>query len=90
MHVSYISQVLLVPRCLTYCLPPFLYGFQDLHLNPGRPYGWSFGEASNKLIEEFFGGYLEMEGIAAVLDANVKQLCSNQQVVQITEASGIP
>jgi hypothetical protein len=34
----------------------------------------SFGKASDEFIEKFFGAYLEMEGISAVLDANVEEL----------------
>jgi hypothetical protein len=36
----------------------------------------SFGKSADELIEEFFGADLKVEGVAAVLDANVKELAS--------------
>jgi hypothetical protein len=37
-------------------------------------HGRALGEAANELIEELLGADLEVEGVAAVLDADVEEL----------------
>jgi hypothetical protein len=36
--------------------------------------GRSFGEASYKLVEKFFGAYLEVEWVSTVLDTYIEEL----------------
>lgn len=81
MHISYKAEVLLVPRGLAYRLPPFLYELQYPVLHAGGMDGRTFGKAADELIEEFLGADLEVEGVSAVLDAYVEELCRSQQVI---------
>jgi hypothetical protein len=52
-------------------LPPLFYQFEDLVLDAGRMHRWALGESADKLIEEFFGADLEVEWVAAVLNADI-------------------
>ena len=71
-HIPDKAQVLLVSRGLTYCTPPFLDGLEYLSLHATRSYRWPFRKPSDELIEELFGADLEMEGVSAVLDADIE------------------
>lgn len=73
MHIPDEAQVLLVTACFADGAPPFFYSFKNLHLHPAVSNRRAFWEATNKLIEEFLGADLQVEGIATVLDADVKQ-----------------
>jgi len=42
----------------------------------------TLGEAADKLIEELFGADLEVERVAAVLDADVEELCGGELGVE--------
>jgi hypothetical protein len=70
-HIPYEPQVVLVPRRLTYRLPPFFYQLEDLILDTGRMHRWALREPADELIEEFFGANLEVERVTAVLNADV-------------------
>lgn len=73
MHVANITQVLLPPRFCADSFLPTVYDFQDTRHNGAREWWRAFGEATNKFVEEFFGGYLEMEGISARLDESLEE-----------------
>jgi hypothetical protein len=77
-HVPYETKVVLVPRSLTYGLPPFFYQFENLVLYTRRVHRRTFREAANELIEKLFGAYLKVESVAAVFDANVEELCDGE------------
>jgi hypothetical protein len=70
-HVSYEAQIVLELGCLAYRLPPFLYQLEDLALNTGRMHRRALWKSADELIEKLFGTDLEVECIAAVLDAYV-------------------
>ena len=72
MHIPYEAKVLLVPRSLTYCLPPFLYQLKDPTLHPGCVDGRTFGKAADKLVEELLCADLKVEGVSAILDTDVE------------------
>jgi hypothetical protein len=38
----------------------------------------TFGESADELIEEFLCAYLEVERVAAILDANVQELWNGE------------
>ncbi len=78
MHVPYETQIVLVPRCLTYSLPPFFYQFENLILHTRRMHRRAFGKSADELIEEFLCAYLQMEWVAAVLDAYVQELSNGE------------
>jgi hypothetical protein len=40
--------------------------------------GRAFGKAADELVEEFLGANLEVEGVSAVLDADVEELHRSQ------------
>jgi hypothetical protein len=77
-HVPYIAQVVLVPRGLAYGLPPFFDQFEDFALYPRCVHRRPLWKSPDKLVEKLFGAYLEVEGIAAVFDANVEELCHGE------------
>ena len=74
MHVPDEAQVVLVPRCLAYGLAPFFNQLEDAVLDARRVHGRALGEAANELIEELLSADLEVEGVAAVLNADVEEL----------------
>jgi hypothetical protein len=76
MHVPYKSQIVLVARCLAYCLPPFFYQFEDPTLYACRMHRRALWKAADELIEELLGADLEMKSVPAVLDADVEELCN--------------
>lgn len=59
---------------MTYCLAPFFNQFEDAVLDARGVHGRTLGEAANELVEELLGADLEVEGVAAVLDADVEEL----------------
>jgi hypothetical protein len=71
MHVPNESKILLVPRSHADGRPPFLYELEYFHLSSGGVNGRSFGESTDKLIEELLGADLEVECVAAIFDANI-------------------
>lgn len=73
MHVPNKAQVLLVAARFAYCQAPLLNCLEDLGLDPGRPDWGPFGKPADKLIEKLFRTDLEVERIAAVLDADIEQ-----------------
>lgn len=78
MHVPDEAQVVLVPRCLAYRLPPFFNQLEDAILDARRVHGRALGEAADELVEELLGADLEVERVAAVLDADVEELCDRE------------
>lgn len=78
MHIPYESQILLVPRGLTYCAPPFFNRFQYLHLHSRRSDRGPLREPPHELIKEFLGTDLKVKRVSAVLDANIEQVESQQ------------
>lgn len=38
----------------------------------------ALGKSTDELVEKFFGADLEMEGVSAVLDTNVEELCHGE------------
>ncbi len=78
MHVSDEAQVLLVAAGVADGAPPFLDGLEDLHLHARGPYWRALGEAADELVEELLSADLQLEGIAAVLDADVEQVQGQQ------------
>jgi len=73
-HVPDEAEIIFVPTSHADRLSPFLDSFQDLKLHSVRPRRGSFGKASDELVEEVFGGYLQVERIATVLDTYIQQL----------------
>ena len=67
-------QIILIPRRLTNSLPPLLNRLENAMLDPCGPHRRALGEPTDKLIEEFLGADLQVEGVAAVLDADVEEL----------------
>jgi hypothetical protein len=41
-------------------------------------HGRALGKAADEFIEELLGADLEVEGVAAVLDADVEELCGGE------------
>jgi hypothetical protein len=74
MHVSDVSEVLLVLARYTYCRLPFLYQLKNLCLNRAGKDGWPLWKALDELIEELFCSHLEVKRIAAILDEVVQEL----------------
>lgn len=74
MHIPDEPQILLVPARLADGTAPFFYGLEDLHLHPAVPDGRALREAADELVEELLGADLQLEGVAAVLDADVEQI----------------
>ena len=74
MHIPYESQILLVSRRLTYRLPPFFDGLQDLQLNSRRSDRRSLGKSAYKLVQELFSADLEVKWVATILDTNIEEL----------------
>ena len=83
MHVPDKAQVLLVSACLANCTAPFLNGFEDLELDAGGADRRPLWKAADQLIEELLGADLEVEGVAAVLDADVEQVEGEQRDVGV-------
>ena len=74
MHIPYKPQILFISRRLTDRLSPFFDRFQNAVLYPRRPHRGPLGEPPDQFIQELLRANLEMEGVAAILDTNVKQL----------------
>jgi hypothetical protein len=45
-------------------------------------YRWALGETADEFIEELLGADLEVEGVAAVLDADVEELWGGELWVE--------
>lgn len=73
-HIPNMPQVLLVPRRLTYRLPPLFNQLENAVLHARRVHGRAFGEAAHELVEELLGADLEVEWVTAVLDADIEEL----------------
>ncbi|KAG6874636.1 hypothetical protein C0993_012779 [Termitomyces sp. T159_Od127] len=65
-HVSIVAEVLLPPGLYTDSVLPGVYELEDAGHDRAGEGGRAFWEASDELIEELFGGDLEMEGVAAL------------------------
>lgn len=78
MHIPDKSQIVLVSRCLAYCLPPFFDQFEDLVLDARRMHGRAFGKSADKLVQELLCADLQMERITAVFDTDVKELFKSE------------
>jgi hypothetical protein len=86
-HIPYETQVVLVPRSLAYGLPPLFYQFENLALYTRRVHRGPFREAADEFVEKFFSAYLKVECVAAILDANVEELCDGELCVDWSEGS---
>lgn len=84
MHVPNEAQVLLVPARLADGAAPFFYSLEYFHLHPAEADRRALGEATDELVEELLGADLQLEGVAAVLDADVEQVEGEQGDVGIT------
>jgi hypothetical protein len=58
MHIPYEAQIILVSRCLAYCLPPFFYKLKDATLYARRMHRGALWESTDELVQEFLGAYL--------------------------------
>lgn len=83
MHIADEAQILLVAAGLAYGAAPLLDGLEYLRLDTGVAEGRALGEAPHELVEELLGGDLQVEGVAAVLDADVEQVEGEQADVGI-------
>lgn len=77
-HIPDEAQVVLVPARLADGAPPLLDGLEDLCLDTRGTDGRALGEAADQLVEELLGADLQVEGVAAVLDADVEQVQGQQ------------
>ena len=82
MHVPDEAQIVLVPRRLTDCLAPFFNQLEDAVLDARGVHGRALGKAADELVEELLGADLEVEGVAAVLDADVEELWGGELWVE--------
>jgi hypothetical protein len=73
-HVADEAQVLPVSARLADGAAPFFNGLEDLELDARGADRGSFREAADQLVEKLLGADLQVEGVAAVLDANVEQV----------------
>lgn len=78
MHVPDEAQVLLIPARLANRTAPFLNGLENLELDAGGADRGPLGKAAYQLIEELLCADLEVEGVAAVLYADVEQVEGEQ------------
>jgi len=90
-HIPYEAKILLVPRSLTYCLPPFFYQLEDSGQRtwPSTSYRRSFGEAADEFVQELLGANLEVEGVPAVLNANVEELSQSKPMVAVRGGASV-
>jgi hypothetical protein len=79
-HIPDEPQVVLVSRCLAYRLPPFFDQLEDLVLDARRMHGRALWESADELIEKLLCADLQVEGVSAVLDANVEKLYLSKPV----------
>jgi hypothetical protein len=82
-HVPDEAEVLLVPAGVAYCAPPLLNRLEYLHLHARGAYGRPLGKPADELVEELLGADLQVERIAAVLDADVEQVEGEQGHVRV-------
>lgn len=73
-HVSNKPEILLIPAGITYSEAPFFNFFKNLGLHSGRSDRGSLWESPDELIEKLFGADLEVEGVPAVLNANIEEV----------------
>lgn len=78
MHVADKAEVLLVAARLADGAAPLLDGLEDLRLDTSVAEGRPLGEAADKLVEELLSADLQVEGVAAILDADVEQVQGQQ------------
>lgn len=76
-HVPDKPQILLIPRSLADSLSPLLDRLQDPVLHPRGSHRRPLREPSHQLIQEFLRADLKLEGVAAILDADVEELCQS-------------
>jgi hypothetical protein len=74
MHIPYEAQVLLVARGLAYRLAPLFNQFEDSVLHSRSVHRWPLRESPDQFVEEFLGTDLQVERVAAILDADVQEL----------------
>lgn len=72
-HIPNETQVLLVPTRFANGAPPFFNCLQYLHLHPTVANGRALGKPPDELIKELLGADLQVERVAAVLDADVEE-----------------
>lgn len=73
MHVSDEAQVISVSARLANRHAPFFNQLKDLVLNAGRSNWRTLRKSPHQLVEELFCANLQVEGVAAVLDADIEQ-----------------
>lgn len=77
-HVPDEAQIISVPARLANRHAPFLNELKDLVLDAGRPNWRTLRESPHQLVEELLCADLQVEGVAAVLDADIEQAESKQ------------
>lgn len=80
-HVANEAQILLVLGRLADGGAPFFNQLEDTVLDARGSDGWALWETADQLVQELLGADLEMERVAAVLDADVQQLVAYQYAV---------
>lgn len=74
MHVPNVDQVFLVFARDADGILPLVHEFEDLFHRRRRERRRPFGEAANKLVQEFLRADLEVERVTAVFDEDVEEL----------------
>lgn len=73
MHIPNISKIFLPPAFGAYRPLPRPDQVENLRHDWTGEWRWALGEASYELVEELFGGDLEVEGVPTLLDERVEQ-----------------
>lgn len=73
MHVPDEAQIISVPARVANRHAPFLNQLKDLVLDAGRPNWRALRESPHQLVEELLCADLQVEGVAAVFDADIEQ-----------------
>ena len=73
MHIPDKTKVVLVSGCLADGASPFFNGLEDLVLYSTGSQWWPLRKATNELVQKLFCAYLQVEWVAAVLNADVEE-----------------
>jgi hypothetical protein len=87
MHVPYEAQIVLVPRCLAYRLPPFFDQLEDSILHARRMHRRALWKSANEFVEKFLGADLKMESVSAVLNTDIEELYHGELCVDCSGGS---
>lgn len=72
-HVPDEAQIISIPARLANRHAPFFNQLKDPVLDAGRPNWRALRESPHQLVEEFLCADLQVEGVAAVFDADIEQ-----------------